>query len=114
MKKEIKRMLCIGAFALGLFVLWTILVCFVDVKVIGPNNSAVGFATLNGFVHRLTGVNMTLYVVTDWLGLVPLGIVVGFGALGLIQWIKRKRLLKVEFNLLVLGVFYLIVASSQI
>jgi signal peptidase len=48
---------------------------------------------------------------TDWLSLVPLGIVMGFGLLGLSQWIRRKRLLKVDHQLLILGCFYLVVLA---
>ena len=83
------------AFALLVaFILWTVALCYVDVQSIGPQGSAVGFATLNGFVHRLTGVNMTLYTITDWLGLVPVAFGFGFAILGLVQWIKRKNILK--------------------
>ena len=90
------------------FAVWTILVNYVDVKTIGPNGTQVGFATLNIFMHRLTGVNMSLYNMTDWLGLVPFFFACGFGILGLIQWIKRKQILKVDFNILILGGFYIV------
>lgn len=96
----------------GLFVafaLWTIAVSFVDLQAIGPNGSTVGFATLNGFVHGVTGVHRSLYTITDWLGLVPIFLAMGFGVLGLIQWITRKHLLKVDADILVLGGFYLVV-----
>ncbi len=96
------------------FVLWTIAIRFIDVKAIGPQNSSVGFATLNQFVHNLTGVNMSLYTITDWLGLVPLGFAMGFALLGFIQWIKRKRILKVDYSLLVLGGFYVLVIAMYI
>jgi len=92
---------------LAVFLLWTLAVTFIDVAPIGPRGSKVGFATVNQFVHRLTGVNMPLYTVTDWLGLVPMGIVFSFASLGLIQWIQRKSLLKVDRSLLILGGFYL-------
>ena len=69
---------------LALFVLWTIAISCLDVQEIGPNGSAVGFAALNGFVHKLIGVHMTLYTITDWLGLVPLCFVLGFALLGLV------------------------------
>lgn len=103
------------AFALLVaFTLWTVALCYVDVQAIGPRESAVGFATLNGFVHRLTGVNMTLYTITDWLGLVPVAFGFGFAILGLSQWIKRKNILKVDSNILVLGGFYILVLAVYI
>jgi undecaprenyl-diphosphatase len=52
---------------------------------------------------------MTLYTVTDWLGLVPIFICMIFGLVGLIQLIKRKNLLKVDFDIIILGVYYVIV-----
>lgn len=91
------------------FVLWTILICFVDVSAIGPNGSMVGFATLNKAIHNLAGVNMTLYVITDWLGLVPIFTAFCFTVLGLIQLIKRKSILKVDRSIISLGVFYIAV-----
>ena len=92
MKKKIKKNFWVGACLLAAFILWTVAVRFVDVEAIGPDGSSVGFAKLNGFFHSLTGVNMTLYTVTDWLGLVPIAVCFGFAVLGLIQWVKRKNL----------------------
>ena len=106
MKKENRVYGWTGIGLLAGFVLWTVLLGFVDVQDIGPQGSAVGFATLNGLVHGLTGVNMTLYTVTDWLGLVPIGVALIFAALGLTQWIKRKSIVKVDADILILGVFY--------
>jgi undecaprenyl-diphosphatase len=94
------------------FVLWTIAIRLVDVQTIGPKESAVGFATINRFVHNLTGVHMDLYTITDWLSVVPLTYVLGFGTLGLIQWIQRKHLLKVDASILALGGFYLVVMAA--
>ena len=76
--------------------------------------SSVGFATINRFVHNLTGVHMSLYTITDWLGLVPLIFVMGFGTFGLIQWIQRKDLLKVDYSILVLGGFYIVVLAVYV
>ena len=47
---------------LSVFVLWTVAVGCVDVVPIGPRGSSVGFATLNGWFHQLTGVHMDLYI----------------------------------------------------
>ncbi len=109
MKKSGKVSLIFGAGMLILFAVWTIMVCFANRQSIGPEGSAVGFADINGFVHKAFGVNMFLYTVTDWLGLVPVFIAAGFGLLGLVQWIKRKNILKVDFSVLILGVFYIVV-----
>ena len=99
---------------LAAFALWTLAACSVDVKAIGPNGSAVGFSSLNGFVHKLTSVNMALYHITDWLGLVPIFTALGFGVLGLAQWIKRKKLNKVDYSLFVLGGFYIAVMAVYV
>ena len=90
------------------FALWTVALGFVDVQTIGPNDTAEGFATLNGFVHDLTGVCMPIYTITDWLGLVPVFIGFAFAILGLCQWIHRRHILKVDFSILMLGLFYLL------
>ena len=107
--KEIKRNLFIAVCILIAFALWTLLVSIVDVQAIGPKGSTVGFATLNGFVRDFVGTNMFLYTVTDWLGLVPFFTAFGFAILGLTQWIKRKSFLKVDFSILILGGFYIVV-----
>lgn len=99
---------------LSAFVLWTVAVQFIDVRTIGPNGSSVGFATINGFVHKLTGVHMSLYNVTDWLGLVPIFVAMGFALFGFAQWIKRKHLSKVDYNIFVLGGFYIAVMAVYI
>ena len=114
MKKERRRSFCIAACMLAAFLLWTVAIQFVDVEAIGPQESSVGFATINRFIHNLTGLHMSLYEITDWLGLVPLMFVMGFAALGLVQWIKRKHLLKVDYSILVLGGFYIIVMAVYV
>ena len=101
----------IALLMLAAFLLWTLAVCFIDVEAIGPNGITVGFSTVNKFVHGLTGDNMTLYAITDWLGLVPIAFVIGFAFLGLAQWIKRKRLSRVDRSILILGVFYITVMA---
>ena len=109
--KKSRKYLWGGSVLLAAFVLWTLLVCRVDVQPIGPNGSRVGFAAINGAFHRWTGVHWTLYTVTDWLGLVPLGFMLGFSVLGLVQLIQRRRLCKVDHSMLVLGGFYIAVMA---
>ena len=109
--KQQRKILYSGLLLLGGFILWTAAVYFADVQAIGPQGSTVGLATVNGFFHRLTETHMSLYVITDWLGLIPIGIMVGFAILGLIQWTKRKHIGKVDRSLLILGVFYVVVIA---
>lgn len=106
--KKMKRTLLVSLGCLSAFVLWTVLIGLVDVQAIGPNGSSVGFATVNGFIHRLTGVHMALYVITDWLGLVPIAFALGFAIFGLAQWIRRKSIREVDSCILFLGGFYLV------
>ena len=112
MKKAASKDLPLALGLLAAFVIWTVTLRFVDVQAIGPRESAVGFATVNRFIHDLIGVNFTLYTITDWLGLVPLMFVMGFAILGLTQWIKRKHLLKVDPSIFVLGGFYIVVLAA--
>ena len=114
MKKRNQKNFCVTACLLTVFVLWTIAISYFDVQAIGPESSSVGFAALNGFFHSLTGVHMLIYTITDWLGLVPLCFVLGFGILGLVQMITRRSLLKVDYNILVLGGFYVIVMAAYL
>lgn len=93
------------------FMLWTVALHFIDIRPIGPENSEVGLAALNEFFHNLIGVNMTLYTVTDWLGLVPIAVAFGFALLGLSQWITRRSLCKVDYSIFVLGGFYIAVMA---
>ena len=57
---------------------------------------------------------MSLYTITDWLGLVPICFIMGFGILGLCQWVKRKNLFKVDYSILTLGGFYIVVMVAYI
>lgn len=114
MKKENRKFLFIGTSFIILFVIWTLLVKYTDVRAIGPRDSQVGFGLLNVLFHKLTGVHMSLYTVTDWLGLVPLFMGVIFAAIGLCQLIKRKKLLSVDFDILALGIFYVAVIFAYI
>ncbi|MBQ3183559.1 MAG: phosphatase PAP2 family protein [Clostridia bacterium] len=114
MKRNAKYNLCLGIGSILLFILWTVLVMTADVKPIGLKGSNVGFATVNSAVHKLTGANMTLYNVTDWLGLVPILVCFIFAGVGLWQLIKRRSLFKVDADILILGVYYIFVIAAYL
>jgi undecaprenyl-diphosphatase len=84
------------------------------VRPIGPEGSKVGFAGLNGSFHELTGENMGLYDITDALMPVPFAVVLIFAAVGAVQLIKRKKILNVDRDIIVLGIFYIAVIAVYV
>ena len=114
MKEKNQRSLWIMLVALFMFAAWTLAITQVDLQPVGPEGTVVGFATINSAFHEWTGVHMWLYEMTDWLGLVPIIVVLGFGMLGLIQLIKRRSLFKVDSDILILGVFYILVMTAYV
>lgn len=114
MKKENRKNAVVAVCMIFTFILWTAAIQLFDVKAIGPEKSLVGFAALNGAFHNFTGVHMSLYTITDLLGIIPLIIVLCFGALGLFQWIKRKSIKRVDYSIIVVGIFYVAVMAVYI
>ena len=87
-----KRDLLAGGGLIGAFVLWTVMIQYIDVQAVGQNGTRIGFAAFNEWFHQLTGVHLSFYAITDWLGL-----------------IKRRSLLRVDPDILLLGVYYVVV-----
>ena len=109
MKTKVKRTIITSIIFIIAFTVWTALIQTVDVKSVGVNSTDIGFAYLNTYFHSLTGVDFMLYNITDWLGLVPLLVCFIFGVFGLIQLIKRKNLFKVDADIIILVVYYVLV-----
>lgn len=107
-----KRKFLISAIILAIFILWTALVDTVNVAPVGPMGSSVGMSWINGQFHRITGVHMGLYTITDKLSFIPMAIAVFFAAAGLLQWIRRKKLRLVDHDILALGIFYAAVMAA--
>ena len=114
MKGKEKAELTAGLGLLAVFGAWTLLVRTVDVRPAGPDGSSVGLAAFNVWFHRVTGVHMTLYTVTDWLGLIPVLVCVCFGILGAVQLFGRGSLRKVDPDLVLLGVYYILVIAAYL
>jgi len=112
--KHRNRNLYAGIFYLALFALWTVLVQTLDVRPTGQAGKTVGFAAVNTWFHRLTGVHMALYTATDWLGLVPVFFCLLFALLGLSQLTRRKSLMRVDADLLLLGIYYALVILAYL
>ena len=113
-----KIYLSVAVILLGLFFLFTAIVITVDVKPIGPNNSEVGLATVNGaFAEALgckDGYNKLWYNISEIAGLIPLVMAGCFAIFGLFQAIKRKSLLKVDSHLFILAAFYAALLSAYV
>ena len=114
MKETKRKELLAGIILMVAFVLWTVLIRNIDVQNAGSNGTAVGFATINVWFHQLTGVHMLVYKITDWLGLVPIIICMCFGVLGLVQLIKRRSILRVDPDILLLGIYYVLVIACYL
>ena len=114
MRENSKKVLSIGVLLVVGFVIWTGLIQWIDVQPVGVNGTNIGFATINVWVHSLTGVHMDLYVLTDWLGLVPVFVCMVFGGIGFVQMVQRRSVLKVDYDILILGIYYLLVIGCYL
>ena len=76
---------------------------------LGVNGTNIGFASINCWFHQRTGVHMGIYAITDWLGLVPIFICMVFGGIGCVQLLKRRSLFKVDYDMILLGIYYVLV-----
>lgn len=93
---------------MAIFIIWTALIQIIDVQTVGQNGTDIGFSDLNQWFHKLTGVHMLFYTVTNGLALVPSVVRMGFVLIGLVQLIKRKKLYKVDTDILLLIVYYIL------
>ncbi|MDD6193548.1 MAG: phosphatase PAP2 family protein [Lachnospiraceae bacterium] len=114
MKKRGKKLLLLGVVWEAIFAVWTVLIQMVDVQPAGQKGTDIGFATFNVWFHKLTGVHMGIYTITDWLGLVPLFVCVFFAGIGFVQLIKRRSLFQVDYDIILLGVYYAVVILGYI
>ena len=114
MKRNEKTHLLAGIGFLIAFLLWTVLIRCIDVQAAEPGGTNVGFAAFNLWFHKLTGVHMTVYTFTDWLGLVPIAVCLGFGVVGVFQLIRRRSLLRVDPDIILLGLYYILVILAYL
>lgn len=104
-----------GIALLMVFSLWTILLRLIDVQPLGPNNSKIGFAALNGWFYRLTGFNEWLYRTTSSLEKCLLGVglllLCVLFILFLVSCFQRKNNRRKDYDLeiLPLTIYYVII-----
>ena len=109
MKKHTIRAVIYAA----LFLLLLVLVRTVDVAAIGPAGTRVGLSRLNALFQGI-GVRMALYDLSQYLGYLAILLAVAFACVGLIQFIRRKRLKKVDREILALGALYVVLACCYV
>lgn len=112
--KPRKNQLLISVWACLMFFLLLALIRTVAVAPIGPEGTSIGLAPLNQAVHLAIGENHLLYQLTQVLGLLAIAVAGGFALLGLIQWIRRKSLWKVDREILALGVLFAVVVGLYV
>lgn len=112
MNKKSKTSFVLGGLLFLFFVVFTVLVTKVDVASIGPENSSVGFSTINGKVRDMLSLNTKIYDITEYLGVVAIATVPIFGIIGFIQLVKGKSLAAVDKDIIILGIFYVVVAAT--
>ena len=96
------------------FIVFTIIIKTIDVKSIGPENSEVGLASINEFIHNTFGYNDIFYNVSKYLGYISFLIIGLYGLVGLTELIKKKSIFKVNNKVLLLGAFYVLVLAVYI
>ena len=55
---------------------------------------------------------MGIYMITDWMGLVLVAICLSFAGIGRVQLMKRRSLLRVDADIMILGVYFVIVFKA--
>ena len=109
-----KKNIIISTTLITLSIIFTILVKVVDVKQVGVEETSIGFSTINKFVFETLNENKLWYNMTEYLGYIALSTIAIYGLIGLIQFIKRKNILKVDKEIITLGIFYIIVIGVYI
>ena len=95
----------------------------VDVRPIGPQSTQVGLSALNEKIFELCGIeknengtvlNERFYQLTEMLGYASIAVCAGFGVLGLIQWITRRGLKKVDRTIFCLAGLYIVTIALYV
>lgn len=110
MKQPSRKYLILAGVFFLLFATLTAVVSLVDVRPIGPRGSEVGLAALNEAVFTHIGAHPLWDTVTDGLMVLALLTALGFALLGAVQLVRRRSLWRVDRQILLLGVLYVLVA----
>lgn len=109
MKSRLQKNFVITGVLFALFIIFTILVMNVDVQPVGPENSKVGFASLNQFIHDSVGEREFWYQVSKYAGMLPILTALCFVALGAKQLVQGRSFFKVDIVVILMGFYYVLV-----
>jgi undecaprenyl-diphosphatase len=104
----------ISGIFLALFLLWIVLLKTVDVRPVGPAGTSIGFATVNTAFQDAFTFNKLLYTVTKLLGVLTIAVAGAFAIFGVVQWIQRRKLLRVDLEIRNLAVLYVVFAALYV
>ena len=114
LKKNSIVFIAFSAFSLLLFGALILLLGCVDVRAIGPLDSSVGLASLNGAVRDLIGESSLWYDISEVSGLLSLAAAAGFACFGLYRLIRTRSLKKVGIDIYLLGALYVVVMAAYL
>lgn len=108
MSKKAKWLWISSCISLVLFIALIVLIKFVDVASIGPNESEIGLSGMNKGVRDLIGRSDTWYLISELLGYVAIAVALLFVVLAVLQLIRRKSVKKIDTDLIGLGLIYVL------
>jgi undecaprenyl-diphosphatase len=109
-KKDLQGKIISSATNFFVFLCMIFWVKFLDVAAIGPENTSIGFSTINWWLHNLTGVNMTWYKVSNITGYLAIAFALAVWIIAIIQLIKRKSFAKIDKEIAWASILYIVLA----
>ena len=97
-----------------LFMVLTGLLVYVDTQPVGWGKSMIGLASINRPVFDFIGKSLLWYNITEILGKIAIVYMVGFAIYGLVQWVDRHKLKRVDKDLFVLAFIYVLIAVCYV
>lgn len=111
-KKQIKGFgyLIVSLIWLFCFLIFIVLLKTVDIGVVGPENSEIGFSTMNKFIFDTLGQSEFWYNFTKIMGYASILIAIIFMCFGLYQLIKYRSLKNVDGDLIAMAITFVMLA----
>lgn len=109
MTRESRKYLIAAAGLSVLFLLLTILLKVVDVQAAGPQQSEIGFASMNVAFATSIGYSKAFYYIASVLGVLCILIAVCFALMGVAQLVATRDIRRVNYRILAIGGLYVCV-----